>query len=535
MTARALWKPPPCTADERAVRGRWLVTTTAVSSIRRLRPSIMGAVSKADPEADEEVGSEGGEPTYLGIAFVQEILDPHDEIQPLHPVVLLEHAIGAAHVHACVAAVVDLAEGLPLLGDDVDLGEQGQAPDGLPGESDVPPVLGLARQPPSRYQIFGVRVRVVEGGNEIRQDVGLARELDARRSRRADIDGAAKGRRGNRYAAGDQVREVVVEVRQPEPDPPLPELLIHPGVPRHAALGLETGVAEVGKEEVVEGRRPKARARAPAYARTRLLDQEGERAPLGQRGAEDAVVLVAEAARQEEPVEEAKLLLEEKGRHMPGRAEDALVLAVLMAIPDPRGARAPGAHVDGVEPLDLAPLDIDLGADVRVEVDPRVRRVLEPEIVLVAREARRALPPGHRPRLGLEQHDGRLALLLGVGVDDGIDGLRPREDALHGYARVALIVAEDEGERRVEGQRDAQPPVEGIDVRAVVLELSIALEVRGGERVVEDLPGAARLDPGLERIVVARLLLHGGLKGSLALLGDDVDHAAHGVGPVQRG
>src|SRR5882672_2193529 len=180
MTARAIWKPPPCTAEDRAVRGRWLVTTTAMPSVRRATPSIMGTVSKADPEADEKVGPEGGEPAHLGIAFVQEILDPHDEIQPLHPVVLLEHAIGAAHVHACVAAVVDLAEGLPLLGDDVDLREQRQAPDGLPGEADVPPVLWLARQPSSRLQVLGVRVRVVEGGDEIRQDVGLARELDAR-------------------------------------------------------------------------------------------------------------------------------------------------------------------------------------------------------------------------------------------------------------------------------------------------------------------------------------------------------------------
>src|SRR6266852_1945169 len=384
MMARALWKPPPCTADDRTVRSRWLVTTTAVSSIRRPRPSIMGAVSKADPEADEEVGPEGGEPTYLGIAFVQEILDPPDEVQPPHPVVFLEHAIGAAHVHACVAAVVDLAEGLPLPGDDVDLREQGQAPDGLPGEADVPPVLGLARQPPSRYQIFGVRVRVVEGGNEIRQDVGLARELDARRSRRADIDGAAKGRRGNRYAAGDQVREVVVEVRQSEPDPPLPELLVHPGVPRHAALGLEIGVTEVGEEEVVEGGRPEAGARAPANARPCLLDDERQRSVLGGCAAEHAVNLFPETAREEEPVEEADLLLEEHGRHVTGRAEDALVVAFRMAVSDPDRAGAPRADEEGVAPLDLAPLDVDLGKGRKIEVDPGVRGILESDIVLVA-------------------------------------------------------------------------------------------------------------------------------------------------------
>src|SRR5438445_10403621 len=99
MMVRALWKPPPCTADDRIVYGRGLVTTRAVSSIRRLRPSIMGAASKPDPEANEDVRPQGGKPAHLGIAFVQEILDPHDEIQPLEPVILLEHAIGAAHVH----------------------------------------------------------------------------------------------------------------------------------------------------------------------------------------------------------------------------------------------------------------------------------------------------------------------------------------------------------------------------------------------------------------------------------------------------
>src|SRR6266849_1210461 len=311
MTARALWRPPPCTADERASSGRWLVTTTATRSIRTPRPSIMGAVSEPDPEAGEEIYPERGKAANLRIAFVQDVLDPQDEIQALHPVVLLQHAIGPPHVHARIAAIVDLAEGLPLLRDDVDLGEQGEAPDGLPGDADIPPVLRLAGQPPPGLKVLGVRERVVDGPHQVGQDVRLARELHPLRARRPHVHGAAEGRGGNGHAAGDQVREVVVEVREPEPDPPLPELLVDAGVPRHAALRLEIGVAEVGKEEVVEGRRPEARARAPANARTRLLDQEGQGAPLGQRGAEDAVVLVPDAARHEEPVEEAKLLLEE--------------------------------------------------------------------------------------------------------------------------------------------------------------------------------------------------------------------------------
>src|SRR6266849_7401449 len=156
MTARALWRPPPCTADDSASSGRWLVTTTATRSIRTPRPSIMGALSKADPEAGEEVGPERGKAANLRIAFVQEVLDPHDEIQALHPVVLLEHAIGAAHVHARIAAIVDFAEGLPLLRVDVDLGEQGEPPDGLPGDADVPPVLRLSGQPPAGRKGLGV-------------------------------------------------------------------------------------------------------------------------------------------------------------------------------------------------------------------------------------------------------------------------------------------------------------------------------------------------------------------------------------------
>ena len=91
-----------------------------------------------------------------------------------------------------------------------------------------------------------------------------------------------------------------------------------------------------------------------------------------------------EASCQEEPVEEAELLLEEEGGDVPGRAEDPLVLAVLVPVPDPHRARAPGSCVKGVEPLDLAPLDVDLGEGRKVEVDTGVRGILEADIVLVA-------------------------------------------------------------------------------------------------------------------------------------------------------
>src|SRR5712691_1919827 len=72
---------------------------------------------KAHPQTDQDVGAEGREAAHLGIAFVQEVLHAEDEIETLHPVVLLEHAVRATQVHTGRAAVVDLAEGLPLLGD----------------------------------------------------------------------------------------------------------------------------------------------------------------------------------------------------------------------------------------------------------------------------------------------------------------------------------------------------------------------------------------------------------------------------------
>src|SRR6266540_6331459 len=477
MTARALRKPPPWTAEESMVSGHSLVTSTASRFFRMPRISIMRAASETDPQADQDIGPESREAAHLRIALVEKVLHPQDEIHALDPVVLLEHAVRAAEVHARVAAVVDLAEGLPLLRHDMDLGEERETPHRLPRQPDVPPVLRLARQPAPGLEILRVRVRVVHGCDEIAQEVRLARELDACRPRRAHVDRAAEGSGGYRAAAGDQVLELVVEVRQAQADPPLPELLIDSGIVGHAALRLEVGVSEVGEEEVVEGRRAEARAGPAADARARLLDREGQRAPLGRRAAEDAVVFVPEAARKEEPVEEAQLLLEEDRRHMTARVEGALVVALLVAVADPHRAGAPRAHVDGVEPLDLATLDVDLRDGRDIEVHPGIRRVLEPDVVLVARESHRALPPRHGPRLRLEQHHRRLALLPGIGVDDGVDGLGPRKDALDGHADLALVVAHDEGSGRVQRQRHAEPPVQRVDIRAVVLELPIALEM----------------------------------------------------------
>src|SRR5712691_12637263 len=79
---------------------------------------------KAHPQADQDICAEGRKAAHLRIALVQEVLHPEDEIETLHPVVLLEHAVRATQVHTGRAAVVDLADELPLLADHVDLGPE---------------------------------------------------------------------------------------------------------------------------------------------------------------------------------------------------------------------------------------------------------------------------------------------------------------------------------------------------------------------------------------------------------------------------
>ena len=325
------------------------------------------------------------------------------------------------------------------------------------------------------------------------------------------------------------------EVGQFEPDPILPEALVYAHVPGLAALGLQVRVAEVREEEIVECRGAEARAGAPAKSRPCLLDHEGDRSLSGGRLSEHAVVLDPEAAGDEQAVEEAQLLLEHHRGNVAGGAEDALVVALLVAVGEAEGGRAPRPDEKRVEPLGLAPLDVHLGAERDIEVEAGVDRILEALVVGVARDAGAALPPFNRPRPALEAHHRGLGLLLGVGVDDGHDGLGRREDALDRHARLVLVVAIDEGERAVEGQRDADPPVERVDVRAVVLELPVALEVRARERVVEDLVRAAERDPAVQGVVVAAEGLDRSGEGTRAFLRDDVDHAADGVGAVEGG
>jgi hypothetical protein len=325
------------------------------------------------------------------------------------------------------------------------------------------------------------------------------------------------------------------EPRELEADAVLPQILVDAHVPCLAPLGLEVRIAEVGEEEVVERGRPEAGARAPAKPRARLLDDEEHRPLTCGRVAEDTVVLDPRAARDEETVEEAKLLLEHEPFHVLGRLEHMPVVPVLIAVAEAHRARAPRPDDDGVEEIVLQALRVHLGVDGKVEVDAWIDGILKALIVRVAAETTAGLPPFHRMRLGVDAQHRGLRLLLGIGIDDGHDGLGRREDSLDGHAGVVLVVAVGDADRAVVGQGDADPPPRRVVVRVVVFELAVALEMRAVERVVEDLVRPVDGYPVLEGVVVAAGVLDGGGEGPRSLLGDDVDHPPDGVGAVEGG
>ena len=131
------------------------------------------------------------------------------------------------------------------------------------------------------------------------------------------------------------------------------------------------------------------------------------------------------------------------------------------------------------------------------------------------------------------RHQG-VAEVLVVLVDDRLDGQRHRHE-LHGQPGVGLVPAEREGHAAVVRQREAQAQVDGRLAAVVVLELAARFEVEDAQRVVEGSGGAAHAGPAHVGVVVADLLLDPRGERPLALLGDDVDDAADGVGAVERG
>src|SRR5262249_224858 len=171
--ARAVTSPPPHTAEESVVSGHAEVRTTASGPIHTASPSIMGPTSVGSPQADEEVGPEGGKAAHLRVRLVEDVLGAGDQVEPVHPPELLEKAIGATRVPARVSAVVDVPETVELVADGVDLREEGQPAHRLPDQPRAPRVSRDAGQGPARGEIVGVRVGIGEGEKEIGQEIEL--------------------------------------------------------------------------------------------------------------------------------------------------------------------------------------------------------------------------------------------------------------------------------------------------------------------------------------------------------------------------
>src|SRR5688572_4042687 len=248
--ARASAKPPRRAAEDSVRSGRSAATTTASGPLSTWRPAIIGSsASERRPRPEEEGGAERGEAAHLGIALVEEVVHPEGEVQRLQPAVLVDGPERSADVHARVPAVVADLLRLELARDHVDLGEEREPADGLPGQAEVPAMLGLPVQPAVGPEIFAVGVRVVDRAHQITEDVDLAGGLDALGARAGHVDGRHEREGGDRHEA-DEVLELVVEVRQPEPDALTPEGLVEPGLPREALLRLEIRAGEGGEEEI---------------------------------------------------------------------------------------------------------------------------------------------------------------------------------------------------------------------------------------------------------------------------------------------
>src|SRR5207244_2190337 len=108
-------------------------------------------------------------------------------------------------------------------------------------------------------EVLRVRVRVVHRRGQRVEQIRLRDEFDASRSRSPYVH-APDERRDVGELEGYQVRELVLEVGQPQADPVLPELLIDTEFVAEALLGLQRRVREAREEQVVEGRRAEPRA-----------------------------------------------------------------------------------------------------------------------------------------------------------------------------------------------------------------------------------------------------------------------------------
>src|SRR5207302_10772982 len=144
---------------------------------------------------------------------------------------------------------------------------------------------------------------------------------------------------------------------------------------------------------------------------------------------------------QNEPVEEPELLLEEPGPGVAVRfeGERANAEAVLPTSLDAERARGPRSRVEVVDPLDLAPLDLEAPRRLTREAEQgaegalvgHVGEVDELDGVRVAPQSQVALPPRDGAGATRQRHDQRPARLAVVARDEPAGrqgpGVRPDE------------------------------------------------------------------------------------------------------------
>src|SRR5262249_18431410 len=256
------------------------------------------------------------------------------------------------------------------------------------------------------------------------------------------------------------------------PDAILPHPLVGADLVALALLGLKVRIAEPREEQIVDRRRSKALAPRAAELGAGLLDEHRERRSAGELVAERVVVLVADAAAQDDAVEEPELVLSEPRDDVDLLAEGEAVLAVLVAMLPAERERVPLAEVEVVEPLSFAALGVDLG---HRREGARRRRVLEAVVVEPLTVAQAGIPPVRHLLVVLYVVGPGLALLRGVRIEPR--GVRGE----HRQVRVRLRVTT--------GQRERAPPREVVVEatrerrlrRVVVLEEAPRVVVAAGQ------------------------------------------------------
>ncbi len=157
---------------------------------------------------------------------------------------------------------------LELAGRDLDLAEQRQPLDRLPGERAVVAVVRLARQRPAGVEVLGVGVGVVEGGDEVVEDDDLRDELDA--LARWPGRCCAVVANGN-VASGTQhairLSNLLWKYVTPSVMRSPHSFWSTPTSHENDVSGVRLRIREAREEQVVEGRRPEAAAGAAVQAR----------------------------------------------------------------------------------------------------------------------------------------------------------------------------------------------------------------------------------------------------------------------------